>query len=248
MDDVINDGLGFLATHLATLSATAISLMAAALLAYFRAQINAGIKWALAPVARYFPWNQNGSIEGSVPGRESCLTSQLTIIDLFLETTDGKSAKYQKTATYTVNSDTLHSYREGLTASGIANGFSTLIGTIVETKIEHGFYISRIDLADLLSKGSQFQNVFTAYLHDCFTSSHEHCTQEIARPTKHLTFRIHFPRGRPPKRLKCNVVEGVSTRQIKTDAKIVEFSGDQGIVWDIESPKLKEIYKLEWIW
>jgi hypothetical protein len=181
-------------------------------------------------------------------GRESGLTSDLTVVDVFLVTSDGKSARYQKTANYRVNRDFVHSYREAVTGSGTVSGFSTLVGTIVETTREHGFYLSRIDLKDLLSNGFQFQNVFTADLFDCFTSDEEHWTQEIPRPTKHLTLRIHFPTGRPPKLVKCMVVVGVSTRQIKTDARITELSGERGIVWDIPDPKLKEIYKLEWVW
>jgi hypothetical protein len=163
-------------------------------------------------------------------------------------TTDGKSARYQKTANYRINSDFVHSYREGVTGAGTVGGFSTLVGTIVETKREHGFYITRIDLADLLTRGFQFQNVFSADLYDSFTSSEEHWTQEIPRPTKHLTLRVHFPTGRPPKLVKCKMVEGVSIRQLKTEARIIELSGEQGIVWEIPNPKLKEIYKLEWVW
>jgi hypothetical protein len=248
MDFIVNDVLGLLATHLATLAAGTLSLLAAALLAYFRGQINAGTKWAFAPIARRLPWNQTNPAERYTPGREIGLTSELTVIDVFLMTPDGKSARYQKTANYIVNNDFVHSYREGVTGTGTVGGFSTLVGTVVETKREHGFYISRIDLADLLSKGFQFQNVFTADLYDCFTSDEEHWTQEIPRPTKHLTLRIHFPAGRPPKLVKCKLVEGVSSRQIKTDARITELSGEQGIVWDIQNPKLKNIYKLEWAW
>jgi hypothetical protein len=29
---------------------------------------------------------------------------------------------------------------------------------------------------------------------------------------------------------------------------IAELSGEQGIVWEIQNPKLKDIYKLEWLW
>jgi hypothetical protein len=91
-----------------------------------------------------------------------------------------------------------------------------------------------------VNAGSRFQNIFTADLHDCFINDEEHWTQEIAFPTKHLTLRIHFPKGRPPKRVKCKIVEGVTSKQIRTDARITELSGEQGIVWDIQAPKLKD--------
>jgi hypothetical protein len=172
----------------------------------------------------------------------------LTVIDLFLTSIDGKSARYQKTCDYIVNKENLNAYQEGVTAAGTASGFSTLSGTIVETTIEHGFYISRIDLGNLLNKGARFQNVYSADLHDCFTSGKEHWTQEIAFPTKHLTLRIHFPRARPPRLVKCKIIKGVADKQVRTDAKITELSGEQGIVWDIQNPKLKDIYKLEWLW
>jgi hypothetical protein len=248
MDLIFNDFLAFIATHLATLAATTLSMLAAALIANFRGQINAAAKWALAPIARRLPWNRKNPINGSTPDHESNLTSELTVVDVLLMSTDGKTARYQKTGNYIVNNDYLNSYQEGVTATGKVGGFSSMLGTIVETTNEHGFYISRIDLVGLLSKGSRFQNVFTADLHDCFTNDEEHWTQEIALPTKHLTFRIHFPKGRPPKRVKCKVVEGVTSKQVRTDAKITGLSGEQGIVWDIQNPKLRDIYKLEWVW
>ncbi len=248
MDVIFNDLLGFTTTHLATIAAAALSMLAAALLAYFRGQIHAGTIWALAPITRRLPWNQINPIKGSAPDHESDLTSQLTVVDVFLTSVDGKCARYQKTSNYIVSNDDLNAYHEGVTAAGKASGFSTMWGTIVETTKEHGFYISRIDLGDLLMKGSRFQNVYTADLHDCFTNDEEHWSQEIAFPTKHLTLRIHFPKSRPPRLVKCKVVEGVADKQVKTDAKITELSGEKGIVWDIQSPKLKDIYKLEWLW
>ena len=248
MDVIFNNLLAFTTTHLATITAAALSMLAAALLAYFRGQINAGTKWALAPITRRLPWNQNNPIKGSAPDHESDLTSLLTVVDVFLTSVAGKSARYQKTSNYIVNSDYLNAYHEGVTAAGKASGFSTLWGTIVETTKEHGFYISRIDLGDLLKKGSRFQNIYTAGLHDCFLAHEEHWSQEIAFPTKHLTLRIHFPKSRPPRLVKCKVVEGVADKQVPTDAKVAELSGEQGIVWEIQNPKLKDIYKLEWLW
>jgi hypothetical protein len=248
MDVIFNNLLGFTATHLAAITATALSALAAALLAYFRGQINAGTKWALAPITRRLPWNQNGPIKRPAPDHESDLTSLLTVVDVFLTSVDGKSARYQKASNYIVNSDDLNAYHEGVTAAGTASGFSTLWGTIVETTKEHGFYISQIDLGDLLKKDSRFQNIYTADLHDCFLTDEEHWSQEIAFPTKHLTLRIHFPKSRPPRLVKCKVVEGVADKQVMTAAKITELFGEKGIVWDIQSPKLKDIYKLEWLW
>lgn len=248
MNLIFNDLLDFIATHLATLAATTLGMFTAALIAYFRGQITAGTKWALAPIARRLPWNQTSPVEGSAPDHGSNLISELTVVDVLLMSADGKTARYQKTGNYVVSDDYLTSYREGVTAAGTASGFSTMSGTIVETIKEHGFYISRIDLANVLSKGSRFQNVFAAELHDCFINDEEHWTQEIALPTKHLTLRIHFPTGRPPKQIKCKVVEGVTNKQLRTDAKITGLSGEQGIVWEIQNPKLKNIYKLEWVW
>jgi hypothetical protein len=248
MDVIFNNLLGFTLTHLSAIAAAALSALTAALLAYFRGQINAGTKWALAPITRRLPWNQNYPSKGSAPDHESDLTSQLTVVDVFLTSVDGKNARYQKTSNYIVNSDDLNAYHEGVTAAGTASGFATLWGTIVETTKEHGFYISRIDLGDLLKKGSRFQNIYTAELHDCFLTGEEHWSQEIAFPTKHLTLRIHFQKSRPPRLVKCKVVEGVADKQMRTDAKITELSGENGIVWDIQSPKLKDIYKLEWFW
>src|ERR1700704_6445436 len=126
MDSIINDFQSFIPSHLATLAATPLSLFGAAVFSYFRGQINAGTKWALAPIARRLPWNRNRLLERSLLGHESSLTSALTVIDVFLLSTDGRTARYQKTANYLVNRDFVHSYREGVTGSGTVSGFSTL--------------------------------------------------------------------------------------------------------------------------
>jgi hypothetical protein len=248
MDVILNNLLGFTIAHLVAIAAAMLSALAAALLAYFRGQINAATKWALAPITRRLPWNKKQSLAGSAPNYEGDLTSQLTTVDVFLISMDGKNARYQKTSSYIVNKDYLNSYQEGVTAAVKASGFSSMRGTIVETTKEHGFYVSRIDLGDLLNKGSRLQNVYSADLHDCFTNNDEHWTQEIAFPTKHLTLRIHFPKGRPPRQVKCKVIEGLIDKQMRTDAKITELSGQNGIVWEIQNPKLGGIYKLEWFW
>lgn len=248
MNPFFNHLLAFVGSHLATLAATVLGTIAATLLAYFRAQVSAGTKWLFAPITQRLPWNQTGPIVApSIPNREGRLRAELIVVDVFLMSSDGRTAGYQKTANYIVDNGFVRSYWEAVTGTGKVGALSTLVGTIAETKREHGFYVSRIDLADLLSKDFRFQNVFTAELNDCFTNTTEHWTQEITRPTEHLTLRIHFPASRPPKVVKCKIVEGVSSRQLKTDAKITELLGKPGIVWDIH-PKLKEVYKLEWVW
>jgi hypothetical protein len=248
MDLIFKDLLSFGTTRLGTIAAAALGLLAACLIAYLRGQVHAGTKWLLAPITRRLPWNQNNPIKGSVPDHETDLTSQLTVVDVFLQSMDGERARYQKTSNYVVNKDDLNAYQEGVTSAGKASRFSTMRGTIVDTRREHGFYISRIDLGDLFNKGTRFTNVYTADLHNSFMNDREHWTQEIVFPTKHLTLQIHFPRGRPPRKVKCKVVEGVSDRQVKMNAKVMELSGETCIVWEIQSPKLKDIYKLEWTW
>ena len=40
----------------------------------------------------------------------------------------------------------------------------------------------------------------------------------------------------------------MTDKEVRTNAKIVETSGGKSIIWELESPKLKDVYKLEWIW
>ena len=140
------------------------------------------------------------------------------------------------------------SYQEGVTAEGRADEFSTMRGTVVSTAREHGFYLSRIDLGAVLQKGSYLTNTYMADLHGCFTRPQEHWTQEIIYPTRHLTLRIHFPLGRPPKSVTCKIVEGSSERPAPNGADIVELFGRKSIAWEIAQPRSNEVLKLEWIW
>ena len=90
--------------------------------------------------------------------------------------------------------------------------------------------------------------MYRVHFQDCFIAEEEHWTQEIALPTKHLTLRVHFPHGRPPKLARSKQLTGLTQKQIAHGATITELFGQRAIVWDIEDPKLGDIYKLEWRW
>src|SRR5271169_5440808 len=116
MDLIFKDLLSFSTNRLGTTAAAALGLLAAGLIAYLRGQVHAGTKWLLAPITRRLPWNQNNPIKGSLRDRETDLASQLTVVDVFLQSMDGKRARYQKTSNYVVNKDDLNAYQEGITS------------------------------------------------------------------------------------------------------------------------------------
>lgn len=119
---------------------------------------------------------------------------------------------------------------------------------VVETKIEHGFCVSQIDLGLPMQRGARFRNAYRARLENSFTAEEEHWTQEIARPTQHLTLRIHFPSERPPKLVRCKRVIGLIDLPAGPQAITTELFSRPAILWEIPNPKLGEIYKLEWRW
>jgi hypothetical protein len=142
----------------------------------------------------------------------------------------------------------LSSYYDGVTASGTASAFSSELGAIVETVIEHGFFISRIDLGAVFEVGTHFRNVYRVQLEYSFIADEEHWTQEITVPTKHLTLRIHFPVERPPKLFRSKRLVGLVEKRITNGAATTELFGQPAIVWEIDKPKLGDIYKIEWRW
>src|SRR5436190_15775918 len=62
---------------------------AAALLAYFRSEASAAIKWLFDPIARRLPWHESLSERAATN-----LSSELTVADVFLITPDGETANY----------------------------------------------------------------------------------------------------------------------------------------------------------
>jgi len=235
--------LGQFANRITTIGAAAA---AAALLTYFRSEASAAIKWLFGPIARRLPWNH--TVPSLIEPVATNLSSKLTVADVFLIAPDGRTAKYEKTGDYLVNAQPLSSYYEGVTASGIARAFSSELGVIVETATEHGFFVSRIDLGSVFEVGTRFRNVYRVQLEDCFIAEEEHWTQEIAVPTEHLTLRIHFPLERPPKLLRSKRLVGLVEERITNGAAITELFGRPAIVWEIDKPKLGDIFKLEWRW
>lgn len=63
-----------------------------------------------------------------------------------------------------------------------------------------------------------------------------------------LTIQVHFPEARPPKLVRSFIVEGTTDREIPTGASITELFGQKAIVWQLEKPGLKEVYKISWHW
>lgn len=222
-----------------------ITAASAALVAYFRREVYATVEWLFNPMARFLPWHRVSPVtRPELPN----LVSERTVVNIFLTTADGRSATYEKTTDYLVETGAITGHDEGITASGSTGNFSIELGVIVDIRSEHGFCVFQIDLGRMLGESTRFRNVFRVDLTDCFVHEEEHWSQEIALPTQYLALRIHFPIARPPRLIRCKRVVGLTAIQMITDAAITELSGHIAILWNIEHPKVGDIYKLEWLW
>ncbi len=140
------------------------------------------------------------------------------------------------------------SYQEAVTAERKATAFATMRGTIVTTVVQHGFYVSTIDLGTPLRKGDSLTNTYTANLVDSFPKPHEHWTQEFTYPTRHFTLLVHFPVARPPKVLSCRVINGADAKPADSSAELLDLFGHKSIVWEVDHPDPHQILKLAWSW
>jgi len=233
------------ASHLWGLGAAALGIFAAALVAFWREQTRKGTYWILAPLTRALPWNKD---DQPLTKQSVILACDFTLVDLYLLDTVGKLARYQKTSRFVVMADEVSSYKEGVTADGTAAEFVSMRGTIVETIKEHGFYISRIELGETIHKGARFTNTYSANLLSCFSNNEEQWSQELAFPTEHLTVRVHFPKDRPPKSVRCKAIKGTVQERLRQTAQMVEFFGRKSVVWELDEPAPHAIFQLEWSW
>jgi hypothetical protein len=233
----------FVAENVWTAAAVLLAVFGAALTAYAREEIRVGTNWALKPIARHLPWNRSPA----KPLPRTTLLSVFTLVQVFLLDAVGNHARYEKTTSFVVNRPTTF-YREAVTAECSATAFATMRGTIVETVIDRGFYVSKIDLANPVGEGERLTNIYSADLIQSFTQSHEHWTQEFAYPTKHFTLHIHFPAARPPMSVACKILDGTLEKPAGSAARIIELFGRKSIVWDVTNPEVDQALKLEWIW
>jgi hypothetical protein len=231
----------FLAGNIWTLGVLLLGLVGATLTAYAREQIRVGINWTLEPFERYLPWNRSSDF--ARPG----LSADFTLVQLFLIDVAGKRARYEKTTTFVVDR-AITSYQEGVTAERTATAFATMRGLIAETVKERGFYISTIDLGNVVVAGERLTNIFAADLFDSFVKPREHWTQEFTYPTKHLTLQVHFPGARPPKFIASKILGGALERPAGSPARLIDLYGQKSVVWDVRNPRPNEVLKLEWIW
>jgi hypothetical protein len=235
-----------LASHFVTAASAAAVLIGTSLLPLVREQVRAFARWALTPLNRILPWERHADQQrGSMYQTE--LVAEFSFVEVFIEDAAGREASYRKLSSYRATKE-LSRYGEGVSADGTARDFATLRGTIVQTRSEHGFFISEIDLGTTVPRGGVITNVYQAKLLDCFTADEEHWTQEIAFPTGRLTMHIHFPAERPPILVRCFAVEGTVDREIAVAGSIVELFGKKGIVWRLDKPVAGGIYKLAWRW
>ena len=219
-----------------------LALFGAALTTQARDQIRAGTSWMLGPIIQYLPWNR-------LPERllHNGLSSAFTLVQVFLLDTAGNRARYEKTTSFVVKGPTT-SYQEAVTAEHTVIAFTSMRGTIVETVVERGYFVSSIDLGNTAREGERLTNCYSAELLNSFAKPSEHWTQEFMYPTEHLTLQIHFPMGRPPKTVACTMLEGTLEKPAASSAVLVDLFGRRSIVWDIANPKLDQVAKLEWTW
>lgn len=234
-------------SHFVAPITAALTLFIAVLTTYFRDQVTVAVTWVLRPLAARLPWNRTPR-QNSFDEYDFELASLLTVAQLAILKSDGSRAIYTKTSDYEVRAKSLSEYREGVTAEGTATNFATLIGQLTETTKEHGFYVSRVDLGNVLQQGVRFQNTYSVDLIESFVAEEEHWTQEIAVPTEHLTIRVIFPKSRPPVLLRCKLVKGLIDLQLPTSARLVDLQAHAMAVWELPQPRLGAIYKLEWLW
>ena len=223
--------------------AAVVALLAAAIAAYTGDQIRSGTYWALKPVARRLPWNRGPR----APISSAELSSVFTLVQVFLLDASGCRARYRKTTSFVAHRPTT-TCQEAVTAEHAAARFVTMRGTIVDTVVERGFYVSKINLGNSVSRGEHFANVYSADLLDSFTRPHEHWTQEFTYPTEHLILQVHFPAERPPKLIVSKIIQGASEKPAGTSARLIHLYGRKSIVWDIVKPKPHQAFKLEWTW
>jgi hypothetical protein len=236
----------FFASHFVAAMSAVGALVGAALLRYFREQVRAFADWVLAPLNRLLPWDRK-VVEESNSAYQPDLVADFSLVEVFVEDVSGKLGSYRKLSSYRAIKD-LSSYREGVCADGLATHFLTMRGTIVQTSSEHGFFVSQIELGAVVHRGAHITNLYEAKLLDCFTADEECWTQEVAFPTMLLTMQIHFPVARPPKMVKCFAVEGTADREIAAGASITELFGKKAIVWQMNNPSFRSIYKISWRW
>ena len=239
---------GYVTDHIWAFFAAVVSLIGAAFLTYAREQISTGTEWTLSPLTRLLPWNSPRKAKERGGDDLHQLRSEFSLVDIFIFNASGEKAVYRKISRFRVLGQELLAYQEGVTAEGRADEFASMRGTILRTVAEHGFYISTIALDEPLQPNSHFLNVYRAVLHHCFKSSQEHWTQELAFPTEMLTLQIHFPFDRPPKSFTCEFIRGTETSPAQPAARLVDLFGNKSIVWDIEHPKVGDIFKLAWAW
>lgn len=238
----------YVTDHIWAFFAAVLSLVGAAFFAYAREQIRAGTEWTLTPFTRTLPWNSTRSENTREEDDRHRLHSEFSLVDVFICDPLGQRAIYRKISRYRVLGQELSAYQEGVTAEGRVDQLASMRGTILRTVAEHGFYISTIVLGEPLKQNCRFVNIYRAVLHHCFKRTHEHWTQEVAFPTDTLTLQIHFPFDRPPQSFTCEIVQGTDTAPAQPAAHIVDLFGNKSIAWDIERPKVGDIFKLAWSW
>ena len=75
-----------------------------------------------------------------------------------------------------------------------------------------------------------------------------HWSTDISQRTKHLKIKVIFPKVRPPLRLLLEENNRQRTQELGPEAQKQLPDGRWCVTWEMNKPKIYEIYVLRWIW
>jgi hypothetical protein len=105
-----------------------------------------------------------------------------------------------------------------------------------------------ISLREVKNQGDEDEFNIQWELRDGFLTKDGYWSTDVSQPTNHIKVNIIFPKSRLPQRLMLEESNSKRTRELGYEYRRQLPDGRWRISWEIDHPKLYEIYVLRWIW
>jgi hypothetical protein len=170
--------------------------------------------------------------------------------DVHLDILDhtGKEVRYSKTLRLKATRNGVLYYTEDLSTDGTIDDFEVSPGIVQSVKQEEGTVLVRTTFGRRLRKGDLVTRFFQCVYRNSFCRDSEYWVQRQVYPSQQVRLTFHFPADRPYKSYRS--ILKIGTYETPSLVKPVEanIGGRPCLIWELDTPKLNENYKLEWDW
>jgi len=172
------------------------------------------------------------------------------IVELDIQEDSGRDAMQTRRTRLRALRSGVETVTDHLSADGEMSQIMVSPGVIKQVRREGGDIFLTSSIGRVLAKGETVERVLNIRMKDTFVQSDaEYWSVRVHHPMTRFTLRVAFPKTKSPKAVRG--LHRVSTYEKLTDVQPKVSLGSDGravLLWTVQAPAIKDVYKVEWDW